>query len=95
MWWARSSSWLACFTSCRAAQQHATGLGQHRFAAVDAQQWHAELVLHARHGVADRRLRAVQRLGGLGETAVIDHGLQRSPLIKGHAGRFHDELLLS
>jgi hypothetical protein len=37
----------------------------------------------------------VQRFGGLGETAVVDHGLQRSPLIKGHAGRFHDELLLS
>jgi hypothetical protein len=37
----------------------------------------------------------MQRLGGLGETTVIDHRLQRSPLIKGHAGRFHVELLLS
>jgi hypothetical protein len=79
----------------RAAQQHAAGLGQHRLAAVDAQQRHAELLLHAGHGVAHRRLRAVQRLGGLGEAAVIDHGLQGSPLIKGYARRFHLSLLLS
>ncbi|MNP82928.1 hypothetical protein D3C76_1817170 [compost metagenome] len=37
-----------------AAQQHAASFGEDRFAPVDAQQWHAELVLHARHGVADR-----------------------------------------
>jgi len=37
----------------RAAQQHAAGLGQHRLAAVNAQQRHAELILHAGHGVAD------------------------------------------
>jgi hypothetical protein len=40
-------------------------------------------------------LRTVQRFGGLGETTVVDHGLQCSPLIKGHAGRFHEWLLLS
>ncbi|MNI51390.1 hypothetical protein D3C73_1061160 [compost metagenome] len=37
-----------------AAQQHAAGFGQHGFASVDAQQRHAELILHACHGVADR-----------------------------------------
>jgi hypothetical protein len=37
----------------------------------------------------------MQRFGGLGEATVVDHGLKRSPLIKGHAGRFHDGLLLS
>ena len=37
-------------------QQHATGFCQHRLASVDAQQRHAELVLHAGHGIADRRL---------------------------------------
>ena len=73
----------------RAAQQNAAGLGEHCFTPVDAQQRHTELVLHAGDGVAHRRLRTVQSLGGLGESAVVDHGLQCSPLIKGHAGRFH------
>ncbi|KWV87254.1 hypothetical protein PFLmoz3_03102 [Pseudomonas fluorescens] len=35
-----------------AAQQHFTGFGQHRLAPVDTQQGDAELVLHARYGVA-------------------------------------------
>ncbi|MNY82256.1 hypothetical protein D3C86_2242390 [compost metagenome] len=35
------------------AQQHPAGFGQHGFASVDAQQRHAELILHAGHGVAD------------------------------------------
>lgn len=73
----------------RTAQQNAAGFGEHSFAPVDAQQRHTELILHAGDGVAHRRLRTVQGLGGLGESAVVDHGLQRSPLIKGHAGRFH------
>ncbi|MNZ44260.1 hypothetical protein D3C78_618890 [compost metagenome] len=38
----------------RAAQQHVARLGQHGFAAIDAQQWYAELLLHARHRVTDR-----------------------------------------
>ena len=29
----------------------------------------------------------------LGEAAVVYHRLQGAPLIKGHAGRFHDECL--
>ena len=78
-----------------AAQQHAAGFGEHCLAAVDAQQRHAELVLHAGHGVADRGLGPMQRFGGLGETAVVDHRLQGAPLIQGHAGRFHEGLLLS
>ncbi|GLX91737.1 hypothetical protein Pfra02_43050 [Pseudomonas fragi] len=35
----------------------------------------------------------MQHLGGLGKAAVVDHRLQGAPLIKGHAGRFHDECL--
>ncbi|MNC19956.1 hypothetical protein D3C75_678960 [compost metagenome] len=38
----------------RTAQQDIAGLGEHRLAAVDAQQRHAKLLLHAGHGVADR-----------------------------------------
>ncbi len=79
----------------RAAQQNPAGLGEYRAAAVDAQQRHAELFLHACDRVAHRRLRAVQDFGGLGEAAVVDHGLQGAPLIKGDAGRFHPRLLLS
>jgi hypothetical protein len=73
----------------RTTQQHAAGLGEHGFTPIDAQQRHAELVLHTGDGVTHRRLRTVQGLGGLGESAVVDHGLQCSPLIQGHAGRFH------
>ena len=40
----------------RAPQQHVTGFGEHGFAPVDAQQRHTQLLLHARHGVADRGL---------------------------------------
>ena len=76
-----------------AAQQHAARLGEHRLASVDPQQRHAELILHACHGVADRRLRAMEDFGGLSKAAVIDHRLQGAPLIKGHAGRFHDDYL--
>ncbi|VVO37335.1 hypothetical protein PS691_05426 [Pseudomonas fluorescens] len=79
----------------RATQQHLAGFGQHGFTAVDTQQRHAELVLHARHGIADGGLRAVQRFRCLGEATVVDHGLQCPPLIKGNAGRFQDGLLLS
>ncbi len=34
------------------AQQYAAGFGQHGLAPIDAQQRHAELILHAGHGVA-------------------------------------------
>jgi hypothetical protein len=37
----------------------------------------------------------VQRFGGLSKAAMVDNGLQRAPLVKGHAGRFHLSLLLS
>ncbi len=37
----------------RAPQQHLAGFGEHRLASVDAQQRHAELILHAGHGIAD------------------------------------------
>ncbi len=37
----------------------------------------------------------MQGFGCLGEATVIDHGLQRSPLIEGHAGRFQVGFLLS
>ena len=77
----------------RTAQQYFAGLGQHRLASVDAQQRHAELFLHARHGIADRRLRAVQGFRGLGEAAVVDHRLQGPPLVQGYAWRFHFRLL--
>ncbi|MNE18475.1 hypothetical protein D3C80_1115160 [compost metagenome] len=79
----------------RAAQQHVAGFGEYRLAPVDAQQRYAELVLHARHGIAHRGLRAVQGLRGLGKTTVIDHRLQGPPLIQGNARRFHLRLLLS
>jgi len=51
--------------------------------------------LHTGHGVAHRRLRTVQRFGRLGEAAMVDHGLQRAPLIEGNAGRFQEGLILS
>ncbi|MNZ73989.1 hypothetical protein D3C78_924230 [compost metagenome] len=73
----------------RAAQQQGAGVGEHRLAPVDAQQRHAELLLHAGDRVADRGLRAVQGFGGLGEAAVVDHRLQGAPLFEGHAGGFH------
>ncbi|MNC59657.1 hypothetical protein D3C75_1094800 [compost metagenome] len=79
----------------RAAQQDVPGFSQHRLAPVDAQQWHAQLVLHARHGVAHRGLRAVQCFGRLGKSTVIDYRLQGPPLIQGNARRFHLRLLLS
>jgi len=37
----------------------------------------------------------MQHLGGLGETAMVDHGLQGSPLIERHAGSFHSIVFLS
>lgn len=37
----------------------------------------------------------MQGLGSLGKTAVIDHGLQGTPLIKGDTGRFHQRFLFS
>jgi hypothetical protein len=37
----------------------------------------------------------VQHLGGLGKAPLIDYGLQRTPLIEGHAGRFHYPLLFT
>ena len=78
----------------RAAQQHVAGLGEYGFAPVDAQQRYAELFLHARHGIADRGLRAVQYIGSLGEAALIHHGLQRAPLIQGYTRSFHHIILL-
>jgi hypothetical protein len=36
----------------------------------------------------------MQYLGGLGETAVVDHRLQGSPLIEGHTWHFHSIVFL-
>src|SRR5690606_41946424 len=71
-----------------------SGFGEYRLASVDAQQRNAELLLHARHGVADRGLRAMQDFGGLGEAPVVDHCLQGSPLIEGYTRRFHSVVFL-
>ncbi len=72
-----------------AAQQGRASLGQLSLASDNLQQRDAQLLLHPRHGVADRRLGAVQHLRRLGKAAMIDYRLQGSPLLQGDAWCFH------
>ena len=64
--------------------QHLAGRRQMRLAADDLEYLHAEQRLDLLHGIGHRRLALVQRFGGLGIAAGIDHGQQGAPLFQGN-----------
>ena len=71
----------------RPAVEHLPGRRQHRLAAGDLERLDAELRLELLHGVGDRRLALVQRLGGLRVAAGVDDRHQRAPLLERDVGR--------
>jgi hypothetical protein len=67
----------------RCGEQCTAFFGEPRLAPLDLEQPDAEAILQSRRGMADRRLAAVQELGRLGETALVDDDAQHGPLFDG------------
>lgn len=60
--------------TCR-GQKCASTVGELGASAIHGQQFHANLLLQARHGIADGRLAAIEARGGLCKAAFFDDGL--------------------